>query len=214
MLCLLSCLSFNKVGPPSSRRGTLQPTLWKMTLGLTFARKCRIGKAFFFIHIIRDLPVSFHYGALSHNSSPLDLVLEELPLKTPSLNFQTTSWSFWSIKAWRFPSSAFFSSGESASIRCSLIRHYWFSIITKNIQIINIFVLIFCVLFFCVSNIITKKKVHLYTLYIIKVPGLREVLCLLSCLSFNKVGPPFIATGHSSAHFMEDDARINICKEM
>ena len=51
VLCLLSCLSFNKVGPPSSRRqGTRQPTLWKMTLGLTFTRKCRIGKAFFFIH--------------------------------------------------------------------------------------------------------------------------------------------------------------------
>ena len=49
---LLSCLSFNKVGPPSSRRGTRQPTLWKMTLRFNIYKECRIGKAFFSSFII------------------------------------------------------------------------------------------------------------------------------------------------------------------
>ena len=79
-VCLLSCLSFNKMGPQFIATGHSSPHFMEDDAGLTFARKCRIGKAFFFIHIIRDLPVSFHYGALSHNSSPLDLIIEELPL--------------------------------------------------------------------------------------------------------------------------------------
>ena len=90
--------------------------------------------------------------------------------------------------------------------------------------------------FFCVSNIITKKSkmdksislalfLHgsVFRLSNIVILLLRvlepalfielqdrrgEVLCLLSCLSFNKVGPPSSRRGTRQPTFMEDDAKV------
>ena len=154
-----------------------------------------------------DLPVPFHYGALSHNSSVINSSIRGTSSKNSFSQLSNNKLIHYSIWTMEVP------------FLCSIFNALFFcvsNIITKKKSTdINIFGVVLVVFLFSLSNIVILLLVDLNTGLNIELQDRRgEVLCLLSCLSFNKVGPPSSRRGTRQPTLWKMTLRFNIYKEM